>query len=149
MSAEKLRQEARRWLSQAKSDVAAASDSAKARRHEWACFQSQQAAEKAMKACWFHLDLDPWGHSVAKLVDDLPKAVVKRFAAAAEPARHLDKLYIATRYPNGLPELTPAEAYTAKEAADAIASAETVLTLAERFMSDPAADAPPSRRPQP
>jgi HEPN domain-containing protein len=135
MSTENINKEARRWMSQAQSDVGAAMDSAKASRFEWACFQAQQAAEKAMKACWFHLDLDPWGHSVARLVDDLPADVVAaRFAAAREPARHLDKLYIPTRYPNGLPEMTPAEAYTAKEAADAIASAEAILDLARQFM---------------
>jgi HEPN domain-containing protein len=132
MSAEKTGKEALRWMSQAQSDVAAAKDSAKAGRFEWACFQCQQAAEKAMKACWFRLDLDPWGHSVAKLVDDLPREIVgNRFADAREPARQLDKLYIPTRYPNGLPDITPAEAYTAKEAADAIAAAETILRLAE------------------
>jgi HEPN domain-containing protein len=69
---------------------------------------------------------------VAKLVDDLPREIVgNRFADAREPARQLDKLYIPTRYPNGLPDITPAEAYTAKEAADAIAAAETILRLAE------------------
>jgi len=131
MSAEKAGKEAARWLSQAGSDVAAAKDSAKASRFEWACFQAQQAAEKAMKACWFQLDLDPWGHSVARLIDDLPDETVRnRFAAGREPARQLDKLYIPTRYPNGLPEMTPAEAYTAREAADAIASAEVILELA-------------------
>jgi HEPN domain-containing protein len=136
MSAEKLSREAGRWVSQAQSDVGAAKDSAKAARFEWACFQSQQAAEKAIKACWFQLDLDPWGHSVAKLVDDLPKEKVGDwFATAREPARQLDKLYIATRYPNGLPEMTPAEAYTAREAAEAIAAAEMILGLAKRFMA--------------
>jgi len=131
MSAENISKEALRWMSQAQSDVDAARDSARARRFEWACFQAQQAAEKAMKACWFRLDLDPWGHSVARLVEALPHDLVgDRFAAAREPARHLDKLYIPTRYPNGLPEMTPAEAYTATEAANAIAAAETVLRLA-------------------
>lgn len=122
-------------MSQAQSDVGAARDSARAGRFEWACFQSQQAAEKAMKACWFHLDLDPWGHSVARLVDDLPASLVgTRFASAREAARHLDKLYIPTRYPNGLPEMTPAEAYTAKEADEAISSAEAIIALARQFM---------------
>jgi len=39
MSAENIRKEAHRWLSQAQSDVGAAKDSAKAGRFEWACFQ--------------------------------------------------------------------------------------------------------------
>jgi HEPN domain-containing protein len=131
MSDEKMGREARRWFSQARSDVAAAKDSAKAMRYEWACFQAQQAAEKAMKACWFKFDLDPWGHSVAKLVDDLPADIARdRFIDLREHARRLDKLYIPTRYPNGLPDMTPAEAYTATEASEAIASAEVILDRA-------------------
>lgn len=38
------------WLKQAYSDLQAAEDSAGSDHHEWACFQAQQAAEKALKA---------------------------------------------------------------------------------------------------
>ena len=134
MSAEGINKEAKRWLSQARSDVAAAEDSARAKRFEWACFQAQQSAEKAMKACWFQADLDPWGHSVARLVDALPDNIAAHFASARDPARQLDKLYIPTRYPNGLPEMTPAEAYSAADAAAAIAATEGIIALATQFI---------------
>jgi len=39
----------------------------------------------------------------------------------------LDKFYITTRYPNGLPDGVPADAYTEQEAADAIAKAGSIL----------------------
>ncbi|MHB1275815.1 MAG: HEPN domain-containing protein [Candidatus Humimicrobiaceae bacterium] len=29
--------------------------------YEWACFQSQQAGEKALKALWYYYAFDPWG----------------------------------------------------------------------------------------
>ncbi|MFA4957150.1 MAG: HEPN domain-containing protein [Candidatus Methanoperedens sp.] len=35
------------WLKQADSDMCAAEDSASSNHYEWACFQAQQAAEKA------------------------------------------------------------------------------------------------------
>lgn len=38
------------WLNQAMRDLEQAEDSKSAGRHEWACFASQQAAEKAIKA---------------------------------------------------------------------------------------------------
>jgi len=136
MSAEKAATEAGRWYSQACSDVAAARDSAAASRFEWACFQAQQAAEKAVKALWFHLDRDPWGHSVTKLVDSMPDAAAHApLAEVREEARRLDKLYIPTRYPNGLPGMTPAEAYSAKEAEAAIADAQAILGLIRRLLS--------------
>jgi HEPN domain-containing protein len=135
MSAEKQSSEAGRWFSQANSDVAAARDSLAAGRYEWACFQAQQAAEKAMKACWFHLDLEPWGHSVAKLVDELPEALVEhRFRCLKETARDLDKLHVPTRYPNGLPGITPAEAFSAGNATEAINSAEGILSAARALL---------------
>jgi len=39
----------------------------------------------------------------------------------------LDKLYIPTRYPNGLPELTPSEVYIEEEAQKAIESSKAVI----------------------
>ena len=40
----------RTWLAQARADLAAAEDSAATGHHEWACFQAQQAGEKALEA---------------------------------------------------------------------------------------------------
>jgi len=40
-------EEAKRWLAQARRDLKAAKDSSSAGNFEWACFQAQQAAEKA------------------------------------------------------------------------------------------------------
>ena len=41
-----------------------------------------------------------------------------------EEAALLDKYYIPTRYPNGLPDLTPDEVYTRREAEEAVRIAE-------------------------
>ncbi|MCX7827348.1 MAG: HEPN domain-containing protein, partial [Verrucomicrobiae bacterium] len=72
MSQEKNVREAQRWLAQAEADLNAARDSRFAKHFEWACFQAQQAGEKAMKALWFSHDADPWGHSVVKLIEEVP-----------------------------------------------------------------------------
>ncbi len=46
------------WLAQAEHDVQAAKDSMLSNHHEWACFQSQQAAEKALKAAFLSFNID-------------------------------------------------------------------------------------------
>ena len=43
------------WLTQARRNLEQAKDSARAERHEWACFAAQQAAEMAVKG--LHLGL--------------------------------------------------------------------------------------------
>jgi HEPN domain-containing protein len=72
MSLEKSKHEAERWLSQARSDLRAAENSLAGGSFDWACFQSQQAGEKALKAYWYHHGKDPWGHSLLRLVQDYP-----------------------------------------------------------------------------
>ena len=71
-------------------------------RFNLACFLSQQAAEKALKAFLIANKKEPWGHSVAELCEtasmkDSDFRNIKKHAAT------LDIYYIPTRYPNGLP----------------------------------------------
>ncbi|MBP7864445.1 MAG: HEPN domain-containing protein [Acidobacteria bacterium] len=129
MSLEKLRKEAARWLSQARADLRAAEVSRQAGCFEWACFQAQQCAEKILKAFWMHHGIDPWGHSVLKLMQDFPDPALRD--SLLKPlqghARLLDKLYIPTRYPNGLPDLTPSQVYGDTDAEQAIQATTGIL----------------------
>ena len=128
MSQEKYGHEAMRWLKQANADLNAARNSITSKNFEWAAFQAQQAAEKAVKALWYHSGSDPWGHSIVKLLQDFPK--MSQYPALADlmsNAKKLDKLYILTRYPNGLPDMIPAEVYTAEEAQSAVDAALEII----------------------
>mgnify|MGYP001627233812 CR=1 FL=1 len=127
MSVEKRRAEAGRWLRQAEDDLEAARALRDARKYAQACFFAQQAAEKALKALWYAADLDPWGHSVTRLIDELPPELRSSLESLRQAALSLDKLYIPTRYPDALGVLTPAEAYTLAEAERAIADAQSIL----------------------
>jgi HEPN domain-containing protein len=49
---------------------------------------------------------------------------------ALKAATTLDKLYIPTRYPNGLPNMMPRDAYREKDSAEAIRAATQVLETA-------------------
>jgi len=128
MSVEKQKHEAARWLLQARADIRAAEGSIAAGSFEWACFQAQQAAEKALKAFWLHHAADPWGHSLLKLIEDFPDEELRSaITGLLAHAKALDKLYIPTRYPNGLPDSTPSEVYTEPEARSAIGMAREVV----------------------
>jgi HEPN domain-containing protein len=135
MSGEKLKLEAERWYRQSLDDLDAAEALAAAKKYAQACFYAQQAAEKALKAVWIQLDLDPWGRSVARLIRDLPDTVKPAFVALLDSALGLDKLYIPTRYPNALPNLTPSEAYTHQEARTAIQLAQAILAQVQDWRS--------------
>jgi HEPN domain-containing protein len=131
MSLEHQRGESRRWLRQAEDDISAVVVLLEHAKYSQACFLSQQAGEKAMKAVWYWQGREPWGHSIAKLIDDLPGEETRiALVAFREDAVALDKLYIPTRYPNGLPELLPAEAFEKGDGARALQCAKNLIKTA-------------------
>jgi HEPN domain-containing protein len=133
MSVEKNKYEANRWLKTAKGDLEAAKILMGSGKYAHACFHSQQAGEKAVKAVWYFLDADPWGHSITKLVRDLESvdiATYKRFEQVKRCAVFLDRFYITTRYPNGLPDLTPDDSFLEEDANTCIQNAEKLIETA-------------------
>jgi HEPN domain-containing protein len=136
MSDEKIAGEARRWLLTARGDLESTRVLKAGGRWAHACFHAHQA-EEALKALWYRLDRDPWGHSVRRLLDDLaaespetPHALRDLSDAASE----LDQFYIPTRYPNGLPDLTPDQAFTNAMADRAEALASSFLDRVAKLM---------------
>ena len=110
MSQSKSYYEAQRWWLTAREDLEVANTLHEAGKYSHACFLSQQSSEKAMKALWLSIDADPWGHSIQKLVMQFPQQTMfEDVQAWLANARYLDKFYIPTRYPNGLPDLTPGQ----------------------------------------
>jgi HEPN domain-containing protein len=117
MSVSKNRREAERWLLTAEEDLEAAILLRDAKKYAQGCFLAQQSGEKAVKALWYLEDADPWGHSIQRLVTDFPdRDALSDFENWIERAALLDKFYIATRYPNGLPDLTPGQVYRLDDA---------------------------------
>ena len=130
MSLEKNRQEAQRWLKTAQGDLETAVVLLQNNKYAHSCFHSQQAGEKAMKAVWYLLDADPWGHSIKKLIQNLEHVDLntkKKFEQVIKSAVLLDRYYIPTRYPNGLPDLTPEEAFLEEDAIVCIANAGKII----------------------
>ena len=137
MSEEKNHAEAVRWLGTARGDLATARVLLANERHAHSCFHAQQAAEKAMKSLWYSLDRDPWGHSVRKLIDDLKEIHADHYARLQDivpMAAELDRLYIPTRYPNGLPDILPDQAYFERDAERALGIAERLIGRIEALL---------------
>ena len=135
MSLSKSQHEADRWWLTAKEDLEAAKIMSAAGKFSHACFLAQQSAEKALKALWFASDHDPWGHSIQKLVMEFPKQTI--FNVRNDwimYAAYLDKFYIPSRYPNGLPDLTPGQVYISQDAEQAIEKAEFFLAETRKLI---------------
>ncbi len=130
MSSEKNRAEAERWLQTARSDLETASILLENARWAHACFHAQQAGEKALEALWHSRDLDPWGHSVLRLIDELGSASPETHRLVEdlrEASGRLDRYYVPTRYPNGLPEIVPDQAFFRTDAEDALSQAAAII----------------------
>lgn len=123
------------WLRQAEADLEHARHARRDEDYEWACFAAQQAAEKAAKAAHAGLGQEAWGHVVTELLDALRPHEPAIDEPLLDRARALDKLYIPTRYPNGLAGGAPADFYTRAEAERAIADAEAILAVCRRVLS--------------
>lgn len=111
------------WLMQAQKDLEKAKLDIDWGYYEWACFTAQQAAEKAIKALFQHLNGEAWGHGTKALLENLP---YEDHTVFLEDAKVLDKMYIPTRYPNGLPEGIPHDYFTKPEAKQAVDAAERI-----------------------
>ncbi len=121
------------WFAQAERDLEQARASRRDARHEWACFAAEQAAEKAVKALHLGLGQEAWGHTVAKLLKELPVEVDETLV---EKGRVLDNLYVPTRYANGHPEGAPFEHYGPLQSDEAIRHAGEILEFVRARLAD-------------
>jgi HEPN domain-containing protein len=127
------REEAGRWFRQAEHDLEAADISMKGGSSAWACFQSQQAAEKAVKALLYEAGYRKiLSHSVYELLLEARK-ITDGVPLLEQEAKMLDNVYITSRYPNGLAgRMTPSEYYTREDAERCLRSAGSILDAVRR-----------------
>jgi HEPN domain-containing protein len=129
--------EGERWLRQAERDLDDARFADEGRRFHLACFLSQQAAEKAIKAFLYARgEEDVWGHSVGELCRQAV-SYSREFEVLGKRIAVLDKYYIPTRYPNGLPGGIPSEAFDAEDAKRAILLADEGIAFVRGQMNQP------------
>ncbi|TEU12251.1 MAG: HEPN domain-containing protein [Anaerolineales bacterium] len=137
MSQSKNRYHAKRWLRTAEEDLEAAKVLLDAGMYAQACFYAQQSGEKAIKSLWYLVDADPWGHSVQRLIAEFPwRTKVPNLEVWIERGALLDKFYIPTRYPNGLPDLTPGQVYRQEDARRGIEAARALAVACEKWLEE-------------
>jgi len=108
--------EAERWLAQAQYELNAARHSAEGGFYAVACFYAQQAAEKALKAYLYTRgERRVVGHSVQEVAQRCAMDN-ESFREMLPRIKKLDRFYIQTRYPNGLPGGVPAESFDQEDA---------------------------------
>lgn len=103
-------------------------------RHAVCCFLAQQAAEKALKAFLYGRGEEMvLGHSVAVLCQRAAE-YEPVFGDLLPEVSPLDRNYIPTRYPNGLPGGVPYLAFGPEAAEEALGQARKVLEAVRRFV---------------
>jgi HEPN domain-containing protein len=123
--------ESLRWLTQAEDEFADADELRKRGRFYLALFHFQQATEKALKA-YLYLSIRSievlFTHSIDELLDSV--AEIDPALREVAGAKKLDRYYIPTRYPNGLPGGVPSRYFDDPvEAEEAMQLAKNVLEL--------------------
>lgn len=129
---------ARRWLDTARQDLAFAHHAADAGFHAPACFHAHQAAEKAMKALHYARGARAvYGHGIRQLIARLDE---RDLAHLLPGARELDLLYLPTRYPNGLDDGTPGDAFSSEQSSRALGFADEIVAAAASSLDPPPGD---------
>jgi len=129
--------EATRWMQQSEDDFKFA---------QWVlsekvffdkgCFIAQQAGEKALKACLYALDRrSVIGHSLFELSNELSQKD-SRFSPLMDAAKQLDRFYIPTRYPNGIPGGSPFQVFDRQDLKAAVEALEQVMVVCRRFLAE-------------
>jgi len=128
--------EAERWMADADEDLRVAEDLISSKHYAASCFHSQQAAEKAVKACLYALSVEARGHSITGLLRVLREVSDRDFEELVEDAKLLDKHYSPPRCPNLHPGVeSPAyELYTRRDAESCLTSARKILNCMRELL---------------
>ncbi|UUX92209.1 HEPN domain-containing protein [Methanoplanus endosymbiosus] len=127
--------EAFKWLKQAERDLKSAGNSVSTSDFNWACFQAQQSAEKALKSVLYARGYRKiLTHSVFDLIKKTGKSD-ESFLNLRKEARVLDGYYMSTRYPDSIvSDLTPSEYFEEEDAEECIRCAELILRKAKEVL---------------
>ena len=98
------------------------------------CFVAQQAAEKALKACLYAAgERHVLTHSSYEIAERLSRRE-GAFLSILDEAKRLDRYYIPTRYPNGLPGGVPFQVYSASDLQEACQDLRRVMEVSRKFL---------------
>ena len=122
--------QALRWLRQAEYDLKEAEKCLVNESFSYACFFSEQAAQKSLKGYliskgWRFVNI----HSIGELLKEAVKLENNEFQPLIVLGQKLDRYYLASRYPDALPDpAIPAESYGPDEGREAVEIAQKILS---------------------
>lgn len=122
------------WYDQGKRDLEKAQLDLKHGFYEWACFTSQQASEKIIKALGMKAGITLWGHSLTEMINLLAEKIIIP-EEIKEKAKLLDLYYIPPRYPNGFASGKPADYFSEKQAKEALDAANSIIRFCESYLA--------------
>ena len=129
----RCKEDARRWFEQAEHDLEVANSNLTLGFYADACFMSEQAAQKALKAYLIYKGRRyVWEHSIQELAK-LCMKYDKKFRDIIDAGMILDKFYIPTRYPDALaPPAVPYKSYRKEDAVEAINISDSIIQLVRK-----------------
>jgi len=134
---ERFRKEAERWFACAEDDREASSVLYDHKKYAQACFFLHQSAEKSLKAIYYFLGEEGWGHSLFSLIEDLKeidKSIYDKFEGLKEEVKGIDRFYIPTRYPNGLIDILPFQAFGEKDYLNTEGVVDKILKITKEII---------------
>ncbi|MEM2398245.1 MAG: HEPN domain-containing protein [Ignisphaera sp.] len=114
----------RDWLRQSERNMVSAVANYREGIYEEVCFESHQAAEKAIKALLNYLNKERRGYSLLFLVSEASIEVPEEVRRCI---LDLDKHYIPSRYPDIFDEGAPLDYYTKEDAEKCLSCANKVI----------------------
>ncbi len=131
--------DAQRWLRQSEYDLLVGRTVVRDGFYSHACFFAQQAAEKALKA--LHILARGRAARIHQVTgaSGLIQAIEVTFPSLTsfeKEAGILDQYYMATRYPDALPDNAPYEEFNEDQAEEAIGIAQRILSEVTRILDE-------------
>ncbi|MET1160467.1 MAG: HEPN domain-containing protein [Thermoprotei archaeon] len=112
------------WLRQAERNLRSAYVNLREGIYEETCFESHQAAEKALKALLNYRHRERRGHSLVYLASEIDLVIPEDIRSCFT---FLDKHYIPSRYPDVYDEGAPLDYYTEKDAISCLECAKKII----------------------
>jgi len=130
-----VREEALDWFEEAKVDLERAERAKRNEDHSLACYMSQQAIEKAFKACYIGLlrKRPPHTHDLTMLYEEL-KQIIPLPDEVREALPEVSQYYVTARYPNAGVR-RPSRSFSKMQSTRAIEVARNVIRKVEEAFS--------------
>ena len=104
--------------------------------YEEVCFESHQAAEKALKALLNSLGIERRGHSLTFLIREVLGKGIDVPRDISECSLMLDKHYIPSRYPDVFDEGAPMDYYSRRDGEECLRCAKKVIEWVKGFVKE-------------